>query len=167
MKKILATAMGLIVLAGCQSKAPEVDKGAIVKEAVTAYLSGLGVNRNMVLPEELKPALDAGTVVIIDVGTPEDYLKAHIPGSENIPINDLANPDILSKVPKDKDVVLVSLWGASGAQATVALRLMGYTNVKALIGGTTLWMSKGYPAEGTEIKPAENKPDDKKPRIGH
>jgi len=166
MKKILAAAIGLMVLARCQPKAPEVDKGAIVNEAVTAYLSGLGVNRNMVLPEELKPALDAGSVVIIDVGSPEDYLKAHIPGSENIPINDLANAEILPKVPKDKDVVLVSLWGGEAAQATVALRLMGYTNVKALMGGTSLWMDKGLPAEGTEVKPADNKPDDKKPRIG-
>jgi len=154
MKRILAIAAGLLVLAGCQSKAPKVDKDAIVKEAVTVYLNGLGPGRNMVLPEELKPMMDAGSVVLIDVGAPEDYMKAHIAGSDNIPINDLGNAEILAKVPKDKDVVLVSLWGCYAAQALVALRLMGYTNVKSLMGGTTRWMNSGYPVEEAELEPA-------------
>ena len=71
--------------------------------------------------------------VLLDVRTNEEYRAGHIPGSVNIPVEQIMTaPDVL----KDRNVHIFSycLRGSRSHRAVSALRRMGYTDVTN-IGG--------------------------------
>lgn len=71
--------------------------------------------------------------VLLDVRTPQEYAQGHIPGSRNIPLQEMEN---IVKVVKHKEVPLFiyCLSGGRSRQAAVLLKRMGYTNVTNLGG---------------------------------
>lgn len=75
--------------------------------------------------------------VLLDVRTPQEYQKGHIPGSRNVPLPSIGEVQLL---PKDRDVpiFLYCHSGARSSQAAGVLRRMGYTRVKN-IGGIAAW----------------------------
>jgi hypothetical protein len=52
---------------------------------------------------EAKKDFDAGTAVFIDTHAPEQYAQQHIPGSINVPANNM-EPH-LNKIPKGKKII--------------------------------------------------------------
>ena len=52
---------------------------------------------------EAKKDFDAGTAVFIDTHSPEQYAQRHIPGSINVPANDMQ--PYLNKIPKGKKII--------------------------------------------------------------
>ena len=75
--------------------------------------------------------------VLLDVRTPQEYQKGHIPGSRNVPLPSIGEVQLL---PKDRDVpiFLYCHSGARSAQACRILEQMGYSRVKN-IGGIASW----------------------------
>ena len=71
--------------------------------------------------------------VLLDVRTPEEYKQVHIPGSMNIPLNQLetVNQKITDK---NTPIFVHCLSGGRSAQAPRGLKHLGYTNVTN-IGG--------------------------------
>lgn len=80
--------------------------------------------------EEYRALSDA---LLLDVRTPEEYSRGHIPGSINIPLSSL---DEVAFVAEDKNRPLFvhCLSGARSGRAVAELKEMGYANVKN-IGG--------------------------------
>ena len=78
--------------------------------------------------------------VLLDVRTPEEYRGGHIPGSKNVPLQQL---DKLEELTENKDTVLYVYChsGARSRQATSFLQYLGYTNVHN-IGGITAYSGK-------------------------
>ena len=70
---------------------------------------------------------------LLDVRTPDEYSGGHIPGSKNIPLQDIA---FTASIIKDKNmpVFVYCYSGARSRQAAGALIKLGYTRV-ADIGG--------------------------------
>jgi rhodanese-related sulfurtransferase len=68
---------------------------------------------------------------LIDVRTPAEYAKDHLPRAENVPIESIAS---VAFSPSDT-IVLLSEGGAHAAQAWVLLQTLGYRNVYFLRGG--------------------------------
>ena len=64
----------------------------------------------------------------MDVRTPEEYKDGHIPGSHNIPLQQL---DKIDAIVENKDAVLYVYChsGARSRQATALLQHMGYRHV--------------------------------------
>lgn len=87
--------------------------------------------------EEYKTALGA---VLLDVRTPDEYRDGHIPGSKNVPLQQL---DKIASVVENKGVQLFVYCysGSRSRQATSMLRRMGYTNVNN-IGGIAAYSGK-------------------------
>ena len=87
--------------------------------------------------EEFNVTADA---VLVDVRTPEEYSGGHIPGSNNIPLQQL---DKMSAIAENKDMQLFVYChsGARSRQAAALLRHMGYTNVHN-IGGIAAYRGK-------------------------
>lgn len=87
--------------------------------------------------KEYQAASDA---VLLDVRTPQEYREGHIPGSKNVPLQQL---DRVTAVVNDKDIPLFVYCysGARSRQATGILRNMGYTNVNN-IGGIAAYLGK-------------------------
>lgn len=71
--------------------------------------------------------------VLIDVRTRAEYTEGHIPGSKNIPLQEIQK--IASAVPDHSTPIFVyCLSGARSRQAVSELRRMGYSQVTNLGG---------------------------------
>ena len=87
--------------------------------------------------QEFKNATGA---VLLDVRSPQEYREGHVPGSQNVPLQQL---DKVDEVTENKDTVLYVYChsGARSRQAVSLLQAMGYTNVHN-IGGIAAYHGK-------------------------
>ena len=83
---------------------------------------------------------NAAGAVLLDVRTPQEYREGHIPGSQNMPLQQL---DKVEEVTENKDTILYVYChsGARSRQAVSLLKHMGYTNVHN-IGGIAAYSGK-------------------------
>ena len=83
---------------------------------------------------------NAAGAVLLDVRIPQEYREGHIPGSQNVPLQQL---DKVEEVTENKDTVLYVYCrsGARSRQAVSLLKHMGYTNVHN-IGGIAAYSGK-------------------------
>ena len=80
-------------------------------------------------------------VAVVDVRSREEYAVAYIPGSINIPLDEL--PSRLKDVPKTT-VYLLCGSGKRSGQAAALLAARGY-DVVNVAGGITEWYRGGHP----------------------
>lgn len=80
--------------------------------------------------EEYKGVSDA---VLLDVRTPEEYREGHIPGSVNVPLQQI-DKVTSAAADKDKTVFVYCRSGARSNQAVAFMKQKGYTEVHN-IGG--------------------------------
>lgn len=99
--------------------------------------------------EELKAAVDAGAVTVVDA-LPESYFaQMHLPGAVNLVADDVAHraADLLP----DKDAAIVTYCSNAACQNStqVAAKLarLGYSNVRKYAGGIQDWTEAGLPTE--------------------
>lgn len=77
--------------------------------------------------------LDYDEVTFIDVRTEEEFEMGSIPGTVNIPLDEIR--DRLDEIPRDKPIFITCAVGLRGYLATRILIGKGYTNVRNLAGG--------------------------------
>ena len=95
-----------------------------------------------VTPEDVKQRIDSGEgTQIIDIRSPAEFERGHIPGATNIPMAEL--PSRVDEVEWGDDVVVACPIGQSSVQAA---RLIGSyegvdddTSVKSMAGGYEDW----------------------------
>ncbi len=108
---------------------------------------------------EVKRRVQEGAV-LLDVLTPEEYSRCHLPGALNACIYEVAFPEAAEKLLPDRSVPIV-VYDATGTTRTAPLareRLlaMGYRDVSVLEGGLAAWRAAGNPLEpATGEVPAE------------
>lgn len=88
---------------------------------------------------EAHDMMKAGQAIFLDVRTPEEFTKAHIPGARLVPSDTLDATTVAAAVPDKGIPVLV--YCHSGVRSAVAARTLarlGYTSVYDL-GGITTW----------------------------
>lgn len=93
---------------------------------------------------QLKAALDAGDVLVVDVREPLEYAGGHVPGAHLRPLASV--PTLVGDLPADQPVFLVCAVGARSAQAARYLAQHGVDAVN-VDGGTQEWVAAGYPVE--------------------
>ena len=104
--------------------------------------------------KELKSAIAAKTVTILDANGTESWQKGHIPGAVDF---DSSKDKLAGLLPKDKGALVVAYCGgpqcgAYQAAAKAAAKL-GYTNVRHLTAGISGWREAGEKTEaGTPSK---------------
>ena len=76
-------------------------------------------------------------LVVLDIRTPAEFgvFTSSVPGTMLLPINELFSKDNLSRIPKDKAVVVLCKSGTRATAAGTALRHIGFDNVYILKGG--------------------------------
>jgi rhodanese-related sulfurtransferase len=120
------------------TKAPQMS-------AVEYFKAKLGYEMS---PYGLKHLLDDKTkdYVLVDVRSPEEFKKAHIPTALSIPLKELTNK--LSSLPKDKTIVTYCGNITCQLAPTAALELAqkGF-KVMDLHGGIKEWQNFGFPVE--------------------
>ncbi|MDQ7850888.1 MAG: rhodanese-like domain-containing protein [Armatimonadota bacterium] len=142
MRRVVLT---LVVAMALGAAVPALGQAPAVQELVAAYLTAPPADFNCIAAPALKARLDAGEkIFLLDVREPSEYANGHIAGAVNVPIRTLvANLDKLP--PRDASIVTYCGVGTRGAYATMALSLLGYTNVKNLGLGLNGWTAQGFP----------------------
>lgn len=79
--------------------------------------------------EDLEAAIEQTDPLLIDVREVGEYEGGHIPDAVNIPIRELTKH--VDSIPLDEPVIVYCASGYRAAMATVALRSLGYENVRA------------------------------------
>ncbi len=98
--------------------------------------------------DELKAAIAAKKVTLLDVNGTETYVKGHIPGAIDFTKTKDA---IASKLPADKGALIVAYCANENCtayqQGAKAAKDLGYTNVKHYAKGIMGWKDSGEPTE--------------------
>jgi rhodanese-related sulfurtransferase len=144
----------LPLVTGSMPEAPAVlNSAAIIEdqalfEMLNGFLSGLPEGFYTVKADKLNEELVDAAPVLIDVRTSADWEKdGYIEGAVNIPFNDFFAS--LDKLPaKNEKVVVYCASGHRGAIILMAMRLMGYENVRNLGGGLNAWKAASMPVAG-------------------
>lgn len=85
---------------------------------------------------ELKNILNDKDKVFVDVRTKGEYNANHIRQFKNIPLG-----SDFSKLPKDKQIVVICQSGMRSGQACKQLKKLGYDNIVNVRGGMSAWRS--------------------------
>lgn len=98
------------------------------------FLRGPDINKGV---EEYKNTAGA---VLLDVRTPSEYADGHVPGSKNVPLQNISSIiDVVND--KDTQLFVYCYSGSRSSAATKALKQIGYTNVTN-IGGISSYKGK-------------------------
>lgn len=102
--------------------------------------------------EELKEALDASGVVLIDARPAEEYSYLHIRGALNVPIGRIE--ELAATLDPDSPIVVYGQDAGSAESAVAAdkLNTLSFANVLRYQGGLDDWMEAGYGVEGEYIE---------------
>lgn len=116
---------------------------ATLQKFVNAYMSGLPQNDYYdVMAEDVAKRIKEGKgdFLVVDVRVPKDkkFDKGHIPGAMYVGVMDIAKPEMLAKLPKDKDIIVHCDTGQQQNKAVTALRLLGY-KAYAMKWGYSAW----------------------------
>lgn len=97
-----------------------------------------GKELHLMTPEQMiKDLQENKQIVAIDVRTPNEagVVGLTLPGSMQIPVNELFTQENLDKIPLDKKVVIICKSGTRATAVGTALRHIGFENVYILKGG--------------------------------
>ncbi|MGY0004677.1 rhodanese-like domain-containing protein [Micromonospora sp. I033] len=99
--------------------------------------------------EELRTAIDAGTVTVVDALGGEYYARQHLPGA--IPLVEAEVADRAAELLPDRNAPVVTYCSnpACPNSGRVADRLtaLGYTDVRKYAEGIEDWVNAGLPTE--------------------
>jgi rhodanese-related sulfurtransferase len=128
MKKLLTLVCALVI--GLSSVALAVDKFPDISH------------------DELKSAIAAKKVTLLDVNGSETYAKGHIPGAMDFT---KVKAELAAKLPKDKGALIVAYCANEACsayqQGATAAKELGYTNVKHYAKGIMGWKDSGEKTE--------------------
>jgi rhodanese-related sulfurtransferase len=104
---------------------------------------------NTITRTELRDAIDAGEVTVVEALPASYYEEAHLPGAINIPHTEVRAlaPALLP----GKDAAIVTYCASTTCPnseiAATVLTKLGYTNVREYVEGKQDWQEAGLPLE--------------------
>jgi rhodanese-related sulfurtransferase len=92
-----------------------------------------------------------GKVLVLDVRTPAEYARGHIPEAVNVPIDTLAGKFREMRVSKETTIVTTCDHGGRSSRAALELRKMGYQATSFC--RIESWQKDGYKITKGNAKP--------------
>lgn len=99
-------------------------------------------------PEDAADIIDAGSLKVIDVRQPYEFVGGHIENATLVPIEGLysfAQSLAEQKLDKNEPVLFVCAVGQRSAAAAEVAAIAGFTKVYNLAGGMSNWTYTGLP----------------------
>jgi rhodanese-related sulfurtransferase len=128
------------------AEAIKAARGTQAKSGATAARLEGGFNE--IKPDEYELHRANGSVVL-DVRSPEEFARGHVPSALNIDINAIGFADKVAQLDKSKPILVNCHAGARGAIASAELARLGFKTVCNLEGGLAAWEKAGNkPDEG-------------------
>ena len=135
MRRLLAgSALAVALLAGACSPAADAADDVAAVPVQAAQVETLGTT-------ELAALVEAGTVRLIDVRTPEEFAEGSIPGAVNVPL-DRFDPAAIVDEPGKETVLFCRSDRRSGIAAEKLAAERGEP-VRHLDGGILAWIADG------------------------
>jgi rhodanese-related sulfurtransferase len=98
--------------------------------------------------EELMERLDdADAPIVLDVRTPGEYSRGHVPGAYNLPDQQVPARIEELKQLKDREIVIYCEVGPRARWVESYLKNQGFTDIKHLQGDMAGWRRSGLPVE--------------------
>lgn len=114
---------------------PEVDEFAVLANYINEkFAKWTPVIEADKIYENLTDGDKSNDPFILDVRKPESYAKGHVPGAYNIFWKDVVKEEYLSKLPKDRQIVVYCYTGHTGEIVATVLMLLGYDAVNMKFG---------------------------------
>ena len=99
-------------------------------------------------PAALKLLLEgAAPPLVLDVREPWELEAARLPGTVDIPMNEV--PKRLAELPRDRDIVVMCHGGVRSLKVAYFLTQNGFSHVTNLAGGIHAWACDVDPSVGT------------------
>ena len=103
-------------------------------------------NQDAISVEQLKAKMDRNDeFLLIDVREPHEYEIVRIPGARLIPKQEFLNGNVLSELPRDKEIILHCRSGVRSADCLAILKEAGFMNVSHVEGGVLAWAKRINP----------------------
>lgn len=138
-RKLFSAVLASLVSFGVAAAGYDVELAAsYAKLFEPAVGAKTGKALHMMTPDQLVKDLQAGKqIVALDIRTPNEFgvFGLTIPGSIEIPINEVFLPENLQHIPQDKTVVVVCKSGTRATAVGTALRHVGFEKIYVLKGG--------------------------------
>ncbi len=96
----------------------------------------------IITPTELKACIY--TVTLVDVREREEHVISHIAGCKLIPLGEL-QARALQELKVDEQIVVYCAHGVRSLHGLLALRQLGFQNLKSLEGGIAAWEEQNGP----------------------
>lgn len=141
-KLILLLSFVFLVLVGGTVTAQDDALMARLEEYATNLPTGYGAIR---LPDFQTLLIENPDVVLLDVREAEtEYAVGHLEGSFNVPIRTITqNLNLLPDL--DATIIVICKGGARAVLSSASLQILGYTNVRFLVGGYDGWVAEELP----------------------
>lgn len=152
---LIMIASAMLILAGTvHALTPEEYKA--VQKIADEYMSNVPADGYHIMAEDVLKRIESKNAdyVIVDVRMPKDkkYDQGHLPGAIHIGFKDIAKPENLAKLPKDKDIIVHCDTGHEQNKALSVLRMLGYKAFD-MKWGMMSW--KTLPPTGLTLKAIE------------
>ena len=157
MKKriILAVAAAIFIITGTAFALTE-EEYKTVQKVADEFMSNVPASGYHIAAEKVLERIQAKdkNLVIVDVRMPKDkkYDQGHLPGAIYIGFQEIAKPENLAKLPKDKDIIVHCDTGHEQNKALSVLRMLGY-KAYDMKWGMMSW--KTLPPTGVTLKAIE------------
>jgi rhodanese-related sulfurtransferase len=79
--------------------------------------------------------------LLLDVRTPMEFMRGHVPGAINIPLHELYHR--LHEIPHTQPIIVICATGNRSMDGASVLANADYQQVYNLQGGTMVWMMNG------------------------
>lgn len=129
-KRIFAVVMIMLLAVAGTAFALSDEEYKTVQKLADEYMSNVPSDGYHIPAEEVLKRIQSGKndFVIVDVRMPKDkkYDQGRLPGAIHIGFKEIAKPENLAKLPKDKDIIVHCDTGHEQNKALSVLRLLGY-----------------------------------------
>ena len=129
----LTLILSIFAVSACQTASTETASSAAQSEI------------KQISVEQAKDAVGAKDAQFIDVRTGGEYAGGHAPKAVNFPLDALEKD--LAKLDKNQPVYVICQTGRRSQKGSEILQKAGFKNIYNIGGGTSEWISAGFPTE--------------------
>lgn len=93
----------------------------------------------LVTADEMESILQVEDVQLVDVRSPEEFEEIHLTNAQNIDFNSPTFDDDITRLDKEKPVILYCKGGITSAKCAKKLKDAGFKKIYDLEGGLSKW----------------------------
>lgn len=118
---------------------------ALILVSASAICALSGTSGNISTSSAQKMA-KGKNILILDVRTPEEYVKGHLVNAQLMNYYDNTFSAQLKTLPKSKTVIIYCKSGRRSAETLAMMKKLGFHNVYNMLGGFDAWSKENRPS---------------------